>query len=144
MPEHHKAKDICASSSVVVGLRCLVEWSALLDSHEALDTQLLACLLNCCSPSLDVGVGLLAGSTCLAGDNLARLALHKVGLLQATGSLLLVALEHAELLANLHGFHGFHGLHCLHRLHGLHCLHWESHVGEVCGKRMVFAQGQLE
>merc|ERR1711967_133351 len=107
---------------VVVGLGCLVEWSALLDSHEALDTQLLACLLNCCSPSLDVGVGLLAGSACLAGDNLARLALHEVGLLQATGSLLLVALEHAELLANLHRFHR---LHCL---HGLHRLHWESHV----------------
>merc|ERR1719181_2704498 len=127
MPEHHKAKDICAGSCAVVGLGCLVEWSALLDSHEALDTQLLACLLNCCSPSLDVGVCLLAVCTCLAGDNL-------VGLLQATGSLLLVALEHAELLADLHGFHG---------LHGFHRLHWESHVGEVCGKRWSLNRDNL-
>merc|ERR1719283_137520 len=108
-------------SGVVVCLGSLVEWGALLDGHEALDAELLACLLAGLSPSLDVLVSLLASGRRLLAHDLATLALHEVSLLQATFGLLFVALENAEFLSHLHGLlHGFHRLHGLHGFRGLH------------------------
>merc|ERR1712038_1658209 len=84
-------------SGVVVCLGSLVEWGALLDGHEALDAELLACLLAGLSPSLDVFVSLLASGRGLLAHHLATLALDEVTLLQASTSLLPDALEDAGL-----------------------------------------------
>merc|ERR1719411_2357925 len=145
------AKSSYASSGIVVGLGCLVGWRALLDGHETLDAELFACLLAGISPSLDVLVGFLAMGRQGPGHDLATLVLREVRLLQAARSLLPIAAEHAELLADLHGLHSLHGLHGLHSLHGLHrfhCfhglhrfhgLHGESHFDKKQGD----AEGKL-
>merc|ERR1719171_2770525 len=104
-------------------LGLLVEWSALLDNCEALDLQFLAGLLDCCNPRR-----LLAQKALLLADDLARLGLDKVCLLQSSCGL--VNLAKKRMTLGKLGRDGLllHGLHCLHGRHGFHRLHCFCHL----------------
>merc|ERR1719218_61609 len=103
---------------------CLVQGGALLDRDEALDPQVLPGLLESSCPSLDVLVGLPSGCMRLLGDDLACLALHQIGLLEAAAGLGSASKpqKHYRLCTRTLCNKGN-----LLRLLDLHCLH-ESHL----------------
>merc|ERR1719486_310036 len=110
-PKGHSGRRSVESvphSCAVDGLGRLIQRGALLNSHEALQAQVLPRLLDRLRPGLDAAISLLARRAGFLAHHLSRLALDEVRLLQARVGLLLRAREdcraHALALGDLGHF----------------------------------------